>query len=62
MQIQTPQIFKTKLIKESLNSVEENNYTDEASLIEENGLDVNLVKGEEENIKITTKKDLTYFN
>ena len=62
MQIQTPQIFKTKLIKESLDSIQENNYTDEASLIEEIGLDINLVEGEEENIKITTKKDLTYFN
>ena len=62
MQIQTPQIFKTKLIKESLDSIQENNYTDEASLIEEIGLDINLVEGEEENIKITTRKDLTYFN
>ena len=26
------------------------------------GLDINLVEGEEENIKITTKKDLNYFN
>ncbi|MAK00935.1 MAG: 2-C-methyl-D-erythritol 4-phosphate cytidylyltransferase, partial [Flavobacteriaceae bacterium] len=33
-----------------------------ASLIEKIGLDVNLVNGEEENIKITTKNDLTYFN
>jgi len=62
VQIQTPQIFKTKLIKESLNSIQENNYTDEASLIEELGLDINLVQGEEDNIKITTKKDLNYFN
>lgn len=62
VQIQTPQVFKTKLIKESLDSIQENNYTDEASLIEKIGLDVNLVEGEEENIKITTKKDLTYFN
>ena len=62
VQIQTPQIFKTKLIKESLSRVEESNYTDEASLIEELGLDINLVQGEEDNIKITTKKDLNYFN
>ena len=41
---------------------QENKYTDEASLIEEIGLDVNLVEGEEENIKITTIKDLSYFN
>ena len=62
VQIQTPQIFETKLIKKCLNSIKENNYTDEASLIEKFALDINLVMGEEENIKITTKKDLTYFN
>ena len=62
VQIQTPQIFEIKLIKDSLNSIEKISYTDEASLIEELGLDINLVEGEEENIKITTKKDLNYFN
>jgi len=62
VQIQTPQIFETKLIKKCLNSIKENNYTDEASLIEKFALDINLVMGEEENIKITTKKDLNYFN
>ncbi len=62
VQIQTPQIFEIKLIKDSLNSIEKISYTDEASLIEELGLNINLVEGEEENIKITTKKDLNYFN
>ena len=62
VQIQTPQIFEIKLIKDSLNSIEKISYTDEASLIEELGLDINLIEGEEENIKITTKKDLNYFN
>ena len=62
VQIQTPQVFKTKLIKDSLNNIKENNYTDEASLIEEIGLKINLVKGEIENIKITTNSDLNYFN
>ena len=62
VQIQTPQIFEIKLIKDSLNSIEKISYTDEASLIEELGLDINLVEGEVENIKITTKKDLNYFN
>ena len=62
VQIQTPQVFKTKLIKDSLNNIKEDNYTDEASLIEEIGLKINLVKGEIENIKITTNRDLNYFN
>ena len=62
VQIQTPQVFKTKLIKDSLNNIKKDNYTDEASLIEEIGLKINLVKGEIENIKITTNSDLNYFN
>ena len=62
VQIQTPQVFKTKLIKDSLNNIKEDNYTDEASLIEEIGLKINLVKGEIENIKITTNSDLNFFN
>ena len=62
VQIQTPQVFKTKLIKDSLNNIKEDNYTDEARLIEEIGLKINLVKGEIENIKITTNSDLNYFN
>ena len=62
VQIQTPQVFKTKLIKDSLNNIKEDNYTDEASLIEEIGLKINLVKGEIKNIKITTNSDLNYFN
>ena len=62
VQIQTPQVFKTKLIKDSLNNIKEDNYTDEASLIEEIGLKINLVEGEIENIKITTNSDLNFFN
>ena len=62
VQIQTPQVFKTKLIKDSLNNIKEDSYTDEASLIEEIGCKINLVEGEIENIKITTNSDLNYFN
>ena len=62
VQIQTPQVFKTKLIKDSLNNIKKDNYTYEASLIEEIGLKINLVKGEIENIKITANSDLNYFN
>ena len=51
-----------KVLRESLNKIKENNYTDEASLIERLEIKINLVKGEEENIKITTEGDLNYFN
>ena len=62
VQIQTPQIFKINVLRESLNKIKENNYTDEASLIERLEIKINLVKGEEKNIKITTEGDLNYFN
>ena len=40
----------------------EDDYNDEASLIESFGHKINLVLGEEKNIKITNKEDLKYFN
>ena len=61
VQIQTPQVFRTKEIKNILDKINDINYSDEASLIEMGGIKVNLVLGEEQNIKITTKGDLNFF-
>jgi len=61
VQIQTPQVFRTKEIKNILDKIDDINYSDEASLIEMGGIKVNLVLGEEQNIKITTKGDLNFF-
>tara|TARA_B100000482_G_scaffold184800_1_gene160845 strand:- start:5465 stop:6124 length:660 start_codon:yes stop_codon:yes gene_type:complete len=61
VQIQTPQVFRTKEIRNILNEIDDINYSDEASLIEKGGIKVNLVLGEEQNIKITTKGDLNLF-
>ena len=60
--IQTPQVFKSDLIKKahSLAINNNNNYTDDASLfIKELDKKVTLVEGQELNIKATTKYDLT---
>ncbi len=54
--IQTPQIFKGEIIKNAYNN-NNNNNTDDISLIEESVNKVNLIKGEQINIKITTKED-----
>ena len=59
--IQTPQVFRTKEIINILDEIDDINYSDEASLIEMGGIKVNLVLGEEQNIKITTKGDLNFF-
>ena len=33
-------------------------FTDDASVVENSGIDIHLIVGNEENIKITTQKDL----
>ena len=53
---QTPQIFKGEIIKNAY-KIKNNNKTDDISLIEETVNKVNLIQGEQINIKITTKED-----
>tara|TARA_B100001758_G_C18393212_1_gene604248 strand:+ start:245 stop:925 length:681 start_codon:yes stop_codon:yes gene_type:complete len=53
---QTPQIFKGDIIKIAYQKANNNN-TDDISLIENDVSKVNLINGEQINIKITTKED-----
>ena len=62
VQVQTPQVFKYDDIIKCFEKSTEDDYNDEASLIESFGHKINLVLGEEKNIKITNKEDLKYFN
>lgn len=57
---QTPQAFEFSIIKKAYEKAIENNFfgTDDASLVENIGIDVKMVLGDYENIKITTKEDL----
>lgn len=61
-QIQTPQVFKTSLIKEAYKKLMESDtikVTDDAMVVEQMlGGKVKLVMGSYENIKITTPEDL----
>ena len=59
--IQTPQIFRGNIIKEAYKD-EKSNKTDDISLIESNVKIVNLIKGEQMNLKITTKEDWILAN
>ena len=61
VQIQTPQVFQINKLVKIFNKVDGINYSDESSLIETEGIKINLVLGEEQNIKITTKRDLSFF-
>ena len=57
---QTPQVFRTGLLKEAFESARKDEYygTDESSLVERLGYPVAIVRGSERNIKITRPTDL----
>lgn len=56
---QTPQAFRTSVLREALaHSEPEADATDEAALVERTGHPVRLVEGDPRNVKITTAADL----
>ena len=59
--IQTPQAFKTDLIKEVHEKLKGQNFTDDAGMLENSGYEVFIVEGEYKNIKLTTKDDLNFI-
>lgn len=58
--IQTPQCFSLTELSNAFMRFSNLEFSDEASLIEKAGIKVHLVDGELENIKITTKTDLSH--
>lgn len=56
--VQTPQCFKSEVLKEAFAKAERTDYSDDASVVEANGGNITLVDGNSENIKITTPFDL----
>ena len=64
--IQTPQCFESKLIKKAYSQPYNKSFTDDASVVESIGVEINLIEGNYENIKITNHSDLiiaeTLFN
>lgn len=56
--VQTPQTFHSKILLPAFKVDYNSKFTDEATVVEANGLKVSLVEGEETNIKITTPIDL----
>ncbi len=57
---QTPQAFKTSLIKDVHEKLKAYSFTDDASMLEEEGIPVYIIIGSYTNIKITTKSDLDF--
>ena len=58
--IQTPQTFQIPLIKKAFKTEELSTFTDDASVAEHAGFEINLIEGNYENIKITTPGDLLW--
>lgn len=57
---QTPQGFRTSVIKDVHEKLKDGNYTDDCSMLEECGIPVYITEGDYFNIKITTKSDLDF--
>ncbi|MEO9211155.1 MAG: 2-C-methyl-D-erythritol 4-phosphate cytidylyltransferase [Ginsengibacter sp.] len=56
--VQTPQTFHSKLLIPAFNIDYKDQFIDEATVMEAFGLNVHLIDGEKNNIKITTEMDL----
>lgn len=61
--VQTPQIFKYYVLKESIDIANQQNLfgTDESMLVNNAGFKVKIVEGSSLNFKVTTKDDLELF-
>ena len=56
--VQTPQVFSASLLRDAYSQPYTSMFTDDASVVEAYGKEINLVEGNRENIKITTPFDL----
>jgi 2-C-methyl-D-erythritol 4-phosphate cytidylyltransferase len=57
-QIQTPQVFNARLIKNAYLQEYSPDFTDDATVLEKTGEKINIIEGNRENIKITNPEDL----
>jgi 2-C-methyl-D-erythritol 4-phosphate cytidylyltransferase len=56
--VQTPQTFQSDLLKDAYKVKYDDNFTDDASVVERSGGIINLINGNYENIKITFPEDI----
>jgi 2-C-methyl-D-erythritol 4-phosphate cytidylyltransferase len=56
--VQTPQVFKTGLIKKAYSMINKDDFTDDATILETIGEKIHLFEGKRDNIKITYPDDL----
>lgn len=56
--VQTPQTFQSQLLKKAYEQEYQENFTDDASVVESSGVQINLLPGDPDNFKITFPIDL----
>ena len=56
--IQTPQTFKSGLLKKAYEQPYSEHFTDDASVVEQYGAEIHLTEGSHQNIKITFPEDI----
>lgn len=56
--VQTPQTFRASLLKEAYEQPYTDAFTDDASVVEKNGVKIKLVEGNYRNLKITFPEDI----
>lgn len=56
--IQTPQTFRADQLKNAYQQPYQESFTDDASVVEQTGVNINLISGSYQNIKITYPEDI----
>ena len=56
--VQTPQTFRTEWLRAAYTEAAEQEFSDDASLVEHSGRSIHLIEGHYRNLKITTPEDL----
>jgi 2-C-methyl-D-erythritol 4-phosphate cytidylyltransferase len=56
--IQTPQTFQAVQLKKAYMQLYQESFTDDASVVEQTGVNINLINGSYQNIKITFPEDI----
>lgn len=60
--VQTPQVFRSEVLKEAYKQPFSVFFTDDASVVEAAGHTIHLAEGNKENRKLTTKEDVGFFS
>ena len=58
--VQTPQIFRSSVIKEAYNQAFDTSFTDDSSVADKKNIPLSYILGERYNIKLTNKEDLVF--